>query len=273
MNSQARIPLAAAAALALLALVACEDSDTIPPAGSTIEVSGNPTTIVLGSIPECQSLLQQATCGTAEVVATVSSELGVPLPGQDVRFTSTAGLLFLGTPPNTTLISNLPVETDGFGNARVNLVTTTTTTVSARSGTATKDLTFNTVVGNLSQIILTTDPNDPSCNSTTVTDCNQDICFIATAFDTNAQPLSGVTIIFSLQNNDQGGNLFSGTFIPSQALTDVNGEVATLFTPDSTCPGECSIALGGGPCMAEVIAATLGGSFPSTAVQLFINIP
>ncbi|MCZ6696785.1 MAG: hypothetical protein O7A63_09640 [Acidobacteria bacterium] len=273
MISQARIPLAAAAALALFSLAACEDSDTIPPPGSTIEVSGNPTTIVLGSVPECQTLLQQANCGTAEVVATVSNALGVPLPGQDVRFTSTAGLLFVGTLQNATAISNLPVETDGFGNARVNLITTSTTTVSARSGAATNNLTFNTVQGNLSQIILTTDPNDSSCNSTTVTDCNQDICFIATAFDTSAQPLSGVTIIFSLQNNDKGGNLFNGTFIPSQALTDSNGEVATLFTSDSTCPNECSIALGGGPCMAEVIASTLGGGFQSTAVSLFINIP
>ena len=167
MISQTRIPLAAAAALALLALASCEDSDTIPPPGSTIVVSGNPTTVVLGTAPECNTLLQEAMCGTAEVVATVSNELGLPLPGQDVRFSNTAGLIFLGSTANPQLVSNLPIETDQFGNARVNLITTLTTTVEARSGTAIGTLTFNTVQGNLSAITLNNDTTQTGCMSST----------------------------------------------------------------------------------------------------------
>ena len=43
----------------LMTILACEDSDTIPPAGSEITVSANPTTVVLGSVQDtdCDKLL------------------------------------------------------------------------------------------------------------------------------------------------------------------------------------------------------------------------
>ncbi|MFQ5876544.1 MAG: hypothetical protein ACE5JH_02465 [Acidobacteriota bacterium] len=271
--SAVRRTLAPTVLLAALVGVGCEDSDTIPPEGSTITVTGNPSTIVLGNIPECDSLLSQEQCGTAEVVATVSNELGVPLPGQDVRFSSSAGLLFLGEVSNATPVSNIPIETDGFGNARVNLVTATTATVTARSGSAMDDLTFNTVQGNLRTILLNVDTSDPTCDTQTITSCAQDLCLVAQAFDTSSNPLDGVTIVFELRNNvSAGGNTFNGTFTPLQVLTSGGGVAASRFTPDSTCPSECSQAQGGGPCQGEIVARTQGGAFESTALQLFINI-
>src|SRR5713101_1911536 len=114
------LPVLAAALLIILA--SCHRGDRLAPEGATIELAATPTTIVLvgGS-------------GSAEIVATVSSMAGVPLPDQDVRFTSSAGSLFT---LNSEPAANVPIRTDDLGNARVTLTTTTTTTVTARSGKA-----------------------------------------------------------------------------------------------------------------------------------------
>src|SRR2546426_5011890 len=102
-------------------------------------------------------LLKITSCGQTEVVATVASERGLPLPGQDVRFSSTAGRLFLGSPANPIDAANIPIRTDKFGNAPVDLITSTTATVTAKSGAASGKLTINTLSGNLSPILLHTD--------------------------------------------------------------------------------------------------------------------
>jgi hypothetical protein len=265
--------------LLIIPLWGCDDSETIPPSGSTITVAANPTTVVLGTVGECTTLLQQATCGEAEIVATVRSELGLALPGQDVRFSTTAGQLFEGPPGNRVTAANIPIPTNSIGNATVDLLTPTTATVTATAGNATGSLTLNTVQGNLSQIVLTVDnsPNSlcAAASSADVISCTQEVCFAAEALDTMAVPIDGVTIVFSLQNNTTSGNTFSGTFIPSQAVTGASGDpgiARAKFTINADCPSQCSVNLGGGPCIAEVLAATQGG-FLSIPVQLTINIP
>ena len=175
-------------------------------------------------------------------------------------------------PPSVQAVSNLPIPTDQFGNARVGLLTATTATVEARSGTAIKTLTFNTVQGNLSSIILNIDQTDPTCSSSNITLCSQSVCFIVTAFDTSNDPLPGVQIEFQLQSNDFNGNVLNGQFVPSQDLTDSNGQITTVFTPDSTCPAQCASSQGGGPCQAEVIARTIGGGFVSLPVTITTTI-
>jgi hypothetical protein len=268
------------ACLLTIPLTACEDSETIPPEGSTITMAANPTTVVLGPIPQCTTLLQQATCGTSEVIATVRNELGIPLPGQDVRFSNTAGQLFSGGLTNPVPAANLPIETDSFGNARVGLITATTSTVTATSGNATSEpLTLNTVQGNLSQIVLTIDNSANSlcagASSSNITSCNQEVCFSAEALDTSSMPIDGVTIVFSLENNTTMGNTLNGTFIPSQVVTGAGGDpgiARTKFTLNADCPQECSVSGGGGSCRALIVAETQGG-FPSLPVELTTSIP
>src|SRR5215471_17137550 len=127
---------AAAAGIMLLAFgmaltASCRGADQIAPDGSTITLAANPATIVLNG-----------GSGSSDVVATVSSSAGVPLKDQDVRFSATAGSLFdaAGDPA-----ANIPIRTDDLGNAHVTLITTTTTTVTARSGKATGSLALSTV--------------------------------------------------------------------------------------------------------------------------------
>lgn len=260
-----------AAFLAMAAVAACQSSDKIPPKGATITVAANPATIPLASDPDCLSLLNVATCGTANVVATVASELGVSLPDQDVRFSSTAGILYTGSASNPVNAANIPIRTDKFGNANVKLITSTTTTVTAKSGTASGTLSISTVAGNLTAILLNTDTTSTGCSSSTtlVTSCSQIICIAAHAV-AGSGTVAGVPIFFNLQSNVSGSNTFNVTFTPSQTTTNSSGDAFAKFQPDSTCSAQCT---GGKTCQGQVVATTSGGSFPSTPLQLQVNIP
>ncbi len=267
-----RAALRAAALLTVAALAGCESGETIAPDGSTLTVTANPTNIVTGSLAQCLSILGVTPCGTADVVATVSSKLGSPLPDQDVRFTSTAGKLFTGSLPSIQDATNVPIPTDKFGNAHVTIISSSTATVNARSGAATRTITLQTIPGNIGRILLDFDTTTSGCSTIVpdVTSCSDRICLVATVEDSAnpPNPLQGVQIVFKLQNNVSGSNTFSGGFVPAQPTTDVNGEAPTTFTPSSTCPGQCG---GNKPCQAEIVAATLGG-FTSVPLQLNINI-
>lgn len=261
-----------AACLLLAGVAACVDSDKIPPKGSIITVAANPATIPLGSGSECVSLLNVTNCGTSQVVASVASELGVPLPDQDVRFSSTAGKLFTGSVTNPVDAANIPIRTDDLGNATVNLITSTTTTVTAKSGPSSGTLSISTVAGNLSTIVLINDTTSTGCttSSQTVTSCSQTVCLQATAQDASGDGVQGVVLLFKLQNNVSGSNTFAGQFTPSQATTDTNGVARAQFNPDTTCPAQCG---GGKSCQGEIVATIQGGGFQSSPLQLTINIP
>src|SRR6185295_5558313 len=79
----------------LLWALACQDSEKVPPADSTVSLSANPAQmIIVGGV--------QLTPVT--LIATVRNGIGVPLPGQDVRFTTTNGQL--------TPLGSTPIRTD-----------------------------------------------------------------------------------------------------------------------------------------------------------------
>lgn len=263
---------AAAVCAAGLALTQCKTSDRVPPKGATITLNATPTTVPLSTSNVCTALLQQATCGEARVLATVNNELGSPLPDQDVRFSSTAGRLFTGDDTSPVEASGIPIRTDSFGNADVNLITSTTATVTARSGQASGTLTINTVQGNLSLITLNldTDPNTCSTTSDTTTDvtsCTQHICLVAHAQDTNNDPVSGLVILFKIVSTS-GTNTFTAVFNPAQPTTNGAGDARTVLTPGSNCGMDCA----GLKCnTADVIATTQGG-FQSSALQFRITI-
>ncbi len=257
------VSVLAVLAAALAVTAGCNKGDRIAPDGSTIDLAANPTTIVKIEANYCTDLGWDK-CGTAEIVATVSSPVGVPLPDQDVRFTSTAGILYVGDPSNP--MANLPIRTDSYGNARIDLITTTTTTVSARSGTATGSLSLSTVDGNISQIYLDVCPE----SSSVISSCGQDVCFKAIVTDTDNNPIQNVAITFMIQNNTLDDNTFNVTFYPIQDSTDANGEASTVMTPQADCFSECTE---GNTCRGEVVAALQGGAFPSNVVILSIDIP
>jgi hypothetical protein len=263
----------AVALVFLVVVVACESSDKLPPEGSTMTVAANPATIPLAASQDCVNLLGVTNCGTAGIVATVANKLGVPLQAQDVRFSSTAGRLFLGDPASPTDAANIPIRTDKFGNATVSLITSTTATVTAKSGVATGTLTISTVSGNLSSITLNVDVTTAGCHSESLTSCSQTVCYVAKAVDGTGKGLQGIVLNFQLQNNIFNGNELDGTFVDAAVTTDANGQALSEFTPDGgTCPTNCSAAQSKS-CQAEAIVTTQGGGFQSNVRTITVQAP
>lgn len=264
--------VAAAICAALIPIGACKTSDQIPPKGATVTVAATPTTIPLADGPECISKLGVQPCGEAQVFATVNNEIGVPLPDQDVRFTTTAGKLFTGDINNNPVFNlNQPIRTDKFGNAEVNLITSTTATVTARSGTANGTLTINTAQGNLSQITLNVDTTTCPMSSQDVISCTQQVCLVATALDTMNNGVPGVVILFKIANTT-GSNTFAAVFNPAQPTTQATGEAMTTLTPGSNCPDAMTGCTGNKCTGADVIAFTQAG-LQSPPLHLTISIP
>jgi hypothetical protein len=240
----------------------CRGSDQIAPDGATIELAANPTTIVL--------LGGAGSSGSSDIIATVSSSVGVPLKDQDVRFSSSAGSLFTpGGDPG----ANIPIRTDDLGNAHVTLVTTKTTTVNARSGTATGSLTLDTVAGNISSILLNQDTATAGCiTDPTFQTCSDSFCLVAQVIDDEGLGIAGVAVSFSVQNAENSvGKPVTGVFTPTQVTTDAGGLARAKFRLGSNCPDVC----GGGAetCSGELSASLQGGGFPSTPVTFSTAIP
>src|SRR5215471_855194 len=136
-------------AFAVALTASCRGADQVAPDGFTVTLAANPATIVLNN-----------GSGTSDVVATVSSAVGVPQKDIDVRFSASAGLLFTS---NQQPAANITIRTDTLGNAHVILITPTSTTVTAKSGTATGTLTLSTVPGNIGSIVLNQDTQTAGC--------------------------------------------------------------------------------------------------------------
>jgi hypothetical protein len=241
-------------AFAVALTASCRGADQVAPEGFTINVAANPATIVLvnGS-------------GTSDVVATVSSAVGVPQKDIDVRFSASAGQLTI--PPGSQPAANIPIRTDNLGNAHVVLTTNTTTTVTARSGTATGTLSLTTVNGNLNTISINQDTTSAGClSSTDFGTCSDVICVTAQATDVNGVGIGGVLIVFSLVNSTStNGKGFAVSFTPqSQVTTDSGGNASTSFKISSNTCVNCTTP---DSCDGFIQAALTGGAF-ATATPL-----
>ncbi len=219
-----RFPQWAAVALVTILVAGCQKSDVIAPDGSTISLVSTPATLLLAGGKQASP---------ATILATVSNSIGVPLSGQDVRFTTTSGTL--------DPVAGTPVRSDTQGNA-ISILTDATQgpTITAKSGKATQTLQVTTATCNLSKITFGPGP-------ITLNNCTQTFDLTATAFDTAGNPCEGVFIIFSFVPTSTPTTDITGSFNPLDAPTDVNGELTTTLTLDnnscsSKCPGaqKCS---------------------------------
>ena len=221
----------------------------VPPAGSTVDLSANPATLVrIGSlIPE------------SELSARVTNSLGLSLPGQTVVFTTSEGVL---VPEALT-----PIETDEFGIARTTLKTIQTATVDAISGTVTDTLNISVLTGNIQAIILNGD--------TTLISCDFILFYTVQVLDTNGDPVPGVTVVFELRDaTGQPGTSgdWAGSFTPSQSITDSNGEVTDVrLTPDvNDCIDKCANSQS---CQATVVVTDQSKLFESLPLTILDAVP
>ena len=230
MFRRAMRPVVLVAALpAMAVLLGCEDSEVVCPDGATVTLAANPAQIVLvGGVQDVNI--------PVDIIATIRSEIGVPLPGQDVRFDTTSGVL--------TPTVGLPVTTDDFGNAHSILTLATVgPTITGTCGKATDTLTLTAASGLLSSIQLT-----PS--SFTVNTCSDMPTFTATAFDPDSDPLENVSLEIFVENAGQN-DVPNISFPNSPAVTNAMGQVTFTFNfSDSTdCNNKCG---GGNTCLATL---------------------
>lgn len=238
--------LAAVLAAGLVALaLACEDSETIAPDGSTISLVANPAQVIQD---DAGMQIVDVT-----ILATVRNSIGVPLPGQDVRFTTNSGVL---TPPGGT-----PVETDDLGNATCVLTNATVgPQITANSGKATASLTLSAARGEVSSILL-------NISSTDLTDCSDTFDLTATALASDGTAVEGFQITFEFAT--VGDAFFTGNFVPTSGVTDMNGEVLSTLTPNlATCSARCEPT--GMSCTSRIRAR--GGLIVSDEIEIVDQI-
>lgn len=202
----------------LLGAIACESSDKVPPADSTISLSANPAQIII------QDGLQII---PVTLIATVRNSIGVPLSGQDVRFTTTNGVL---APTAST-----PVRTDSLGNAFATLDGASQgPQVTATAGKATVSLTLT--AGTAAVCFLTLSPS----SAQTITDCNTDTFdFDVLAEDCDRQPVDGVRVFIEFVSPNKDAVAMNPS--PSNGVTDASGLFTTTVSLDAnSCNTLCS---------------------------------
>jgi hypothetical protein len=242
---------AAAVSLALL-YGACQKSEVVAPDGSTLSLTATPATIITQGGTQTDPVF---------ILATVRNAIGVPLPGQDVRFTNTSGSL----DPQ----AGLPVSTDSQGNALTTLTgAKTTTTITATAGKATATLTLNTASCSIAGISITG-------SLATFNSCSATGNITALVTDTSGAPCVGVIVTFAAQVS--GGTIpatnVSINFLPPQNPTDANGELNTTVSLGSDCSTKCSTSQSkdcNNPVM-QIVAS--GGGITSSPIPVSINIP
>jgi hypothetical protein len=235
----------------LLGALACDDSETVPPADSTISMAATPSTILLSNGVQVSDI---------DVLATVYSSIGVPLPGQDVRFTTTSGDL-------TPLAGN-PVETDGIGNAHVILRNArTNTTITAKSGKATADLQLQTATCEIQDILL-------DLSQITFTQCtgaNSSFELTANVTDNDGDPCADITVTFrsTVPAADLPEEDVALVFSPGSVRTDATGNAKTIVSLASDCSTDC-VGMDCNTSGQGIVAS--GGGIESTETGVIIDI-
>jgi hypothetical protein len=237
--------------LLVLAAVSCQSSETIAPDGSTISLAATPAVIVTSGGVQANDV---------SILATVRNSIGVALPGQDVRFTTTSGVL---TPQ-----AGLPVSSDKFGNA-ISVLTgaTTTATIAATSGKATASITLQTTSCNISSVTLDGVANFTTCDTATA---GGFATLTVTVTDTNQDPCVGIAVAFKSSVASLPDTDIALAFSPSQSNTDSTGKLVTKLTLD---PAHCSDKCTGKDCNVSLQGAVaVAGSITSTPVPVNIQI-
>jgi adhesin/invasin len=164
-----------------------------------------PTTILVGATPSSVPIGG----GTVTVTALVLGAGGNKLSNVSINFSTTAGNL---SPTFST--------TDENGEARVELTTTTTATVTARAGNVSGSTTVpvsGATTAPPASVLLSANPSSVPSSGGTVT-------LTATVLDANSNRVGNVAVSFSTT---------AGTLSTTAVLTDANGEARVTLTTSS----------------------------------------
>lgn len=244
MMSAKRGAARAGALLVVLAAWGCESTDRIAPDGSTIVLTANPATIILDSGVQASPV---------DILASVRNSIGVPLPGQDLRFTTSSGVL---DPPALSRVT-----TDVDGQASVVLTgARQAPTISASSGKTSAMLTLQTATCPLANITLNLNKLDfPSCTGT--------LSLTAEALDTSGDPCRGILVTFTSVATATPATDVTIIINPASKTTDAAGLATTTLSLGSNCSTRCEG--GANTCTGRVEASS--GSVKSSPVLIEDN--
>jgi len=199
-------------ALAALATLSCESSDPVAIEGSEIILTAQPSPVDLLLDPLGQSTIQ----------ARVTNASGVPQEDVIVFFSTTNGTVT----PDSDITEALGRAFTTFANS-----TTTTATISARSGSIEEQLQLQVLQGTASQHTLGAFPD--AIFST----CSDVITLRGTVVG-NSGPLSGALATVSIISQSPAG---VGSIPAGTDLTDTNGEYSvTLNINSAVCDPDCT---------------------------------
>lgn len=243
-----RTAFRAGAFLFVIGGLACQKSDVVAPDKSTITLNATPSTIILAG--GVQSV-------DVAIVATVANNIGVPLPGQDVRFSTTSGTL--------DPVGGSPVRTDRFGNATTILTEARqNATITARSGSTMATLTLNTASCQLGNIAISPSP-------VTFNNCTSSVTVTATATDTGGNPCPGVFLTFAQIATSTPMTDVSLQFVPGSITTDADGEATTELSPASN--NDCQTKCGGTNSCTGQFRASSGSVNSNPPTQILDSVP
>ena len=186
------------------------------------------------------------------------SKNGTRLPNQEISFTTTAGTL---DPPADTFL-----ETDDDGQAASILITGSSATVTARSGSITGTTQVQTAPGDLAQFVLNVTPDFLSS-------CLDQLDVVVEVNTTTGDPAPGVLVIFSTSGE------LSGSFNPTQTNSDAAGLATATFSPNTnSCQSQCTStgdpnAPTPGDCTFFIEASDLTHTFDAVPFQIDDEIP
>jgi protocatechuate 3,4-dioxygenase beta subunit len=206
--------------------------------------------------------------GSVELTASVTDELGAPLAGVAVAFSSSAG----------TLARAGSVVTNSLGVAANTLTTDTTASVVASTGQVSASVTVTVVSGGawtvelaVSPGVTVTDTTPPAGNECTAANPNSDLPLelTATVYDGTGLPVEGAIVSFSVTTADQAGTQ-AGRFckIPSSETTGPDGTATILYDLDDADNLACSTVPACGCCSLEFTAST-GNAISQREVEIF----
>jgi len=229
--------------------VACHSSETVAPDGATITLSANPAQVII------QNGVQSV---PVTILATVRDTVGVPLPGQDVRFTTSNGIL--------NPAAGLPVTTDNLGNATVILTgALQAPQITATSGKATANLSLTAGTAPICFITLT--PSDAQ----SISDCSDTFDFTVDVKDCSSKEVVGARIFFESVANPNDKDPVVLRFNPSNGTTDAAGEVTFTVSLDATsCSQLCTDPQK--TCDTQIHAKDASGLFVSNIVDILDGI-
>jgi len=242
-----RIAFAVCLAAAALALGGCESNgDPTAPADSTLTVSADPQTVIIGS---------GGGTNTSTITATLRSKTGARLPGQEITFSTSEGSL---DPPAQT-----PLTTDNQGQAVSILDTGGVATVTAQSGSITGSTQVQTSPCVISTILLNVTPQD-------LGSCSDELEVKAEVLDNQSGPCIGVRVSFT-----NPMSTVMGSFTPQQKVTDDFGVANSKWQP---IPGDCEAQCGSNPTdpnsgTCTIFIGASVGSISATAVEIFDATP